>query len=99
MHETILNIRLDLQRKRRRELSLLMDNYIDPVISNDYYYAVLYVGSPIQQRVEMALNTGAGLPYFACKSTCTHCGQHDDVPFITEDSASFNWIPCDDPLK
>eukprot|EP01084_Bolivina_argentea_P163859 284979_1 len=80
--------------KRRRRLSLLMDSFVDPTISDDYFYAVLYVGSPISQRVEMALDTGSGLPYFACLSTCTHCGKHDDIPYILENSTSFEWISC-----
>ena len=79
---------------RRRRLSLLMDSFIDPIISDDYFYAVLYVGSPQSQRVEMALDTGSGLPYFACLSTCIHCGKHDDIPYIIENSTSFNWISC-----
>ena len=79
---------------RRRRLSLLMDSFVDPTISDDYFYAVLYVGSPISQRVEMALDTGSGLPYFACSSTCVHCGQHDDIPYNIENSISFHWISC-----
>ena len=88
--------RLTLIKKRRklRRLSLLMDSFVDPRISDDYFYAVLYVGSPLSQRVEMALDTGSGLPYFACSSTCTHCGKHDDKPYISENSTSFNWISC-----
>eukprot|EP01084_Bolivina_argentea_P291925 501779_1 len=85
-------------KQRRRRLSLLMDSFVDPVISDDYFYAVLYVGSPQSQRVEMALDTGSGLPYFACSSTCTHCGKHDDKPYILENSTSFEWISCKDQL-
>eukprot|EP01083_Nonionella_stella_P091056 254484_1 len=80
-------------KQQRRRLSLLMDSFVDPARSNDYFYAVLYVGSQ-SQRVEIALDTGSGLPYFACSSTCTHCGQHDDKPYITENSTSFEWIAC-----
>jgi len=78
----------------RRRLSFLMDSFVDPSISDDYFYAVLFVGSPFSQRVEMALDTGSGLPYFACKETCTHCGKHDDLPFIITNSSTFQWVPC-----
>jgi len=81
-------------RRRRRRLSFLMDSFVDPTISDDYFYAVLYVGSPVPQRVEMALDTGSGLPYFACSPTCTHCGKHDDMPFKVANSSSFEWLPC-----
>jgi len=83
---------------RRRRLALLMDTFTDPTISDDYFYAVLYVGSPLAQRVEMALDTGSGLPYFACSTTCTHCGHHDDLPYNTKNSTSFHWISCDHKL-
>merc|ERR1719233_433641 len=104
LHHTIplYATRFHLHRKQpssdsipsRRRMSFLMDSFVDPSISDDYFYAVLFVGSPLSQRVEMALDTGSGLPYFACKETCTHCGKHDDLPFNITNSSSFQWVPC-----
>eukprot|EP01084_Bolivina_argentea_P024314 45315_1 len=83
---------------RRRDISLLTGGYINPQVSNDYFYAILNIGEPTSQRIEVALDTGSPLPYFACKSTCDHCGIHDDAPFNINTSTSFNWLSCNNTL-
>lgn len=58
-----------------------------------YYYANLFVGSPVPQRTSVIVDTGSHLIGFACKG-CLHCGRHIDPAFDLSRSQTARWLNC-----
>ncbi|CAJ1414346.1 unnamed protein product [Effrenium voratum] len=63
------------------------------VVSYQYYYIDLLVGTPVPQRTSVIADTGSTICAFTC-SGCQSCGHHLDANFDFSKSSTAQWLPC-----
>eukprot|EP00897_Mesotaenium_endlicherianum_P007433 jgi/Mesen1/6718/ME000344S06002 len=66
------------------------------VLSRGYYYANIWMGTPAQ-RFALIVDTGSTVTYVPC-STCTHCGSHQDSPYVPAASSTYEAVSCEAEL-
>ncbi|CAK9069635.1 unnamed protein product [Durusdinium trenchii] len=64
------------------------------VVSYQYYYIDILVGTPLPQRASVIADTGSTICAFTCTG-CQSCGHHLDANFDFSLSTSAQWMPCD----
>eukprot|EP00850_Spirogloea_muscicola_P024088 SM000437S15697 [mRNA] locus=s437:1942:5633:- [translate_table: standard] len=76
---------------RRGEAQMRLHGH---VLTRGYYYTNVSIGTP-PQSFNLIVDTGSTVTYVPC-STCKHCGNHQDGPFVAANSTTYRTIPCFD---
>lgn len=60
-----------------------------------YWFADIFIGSPVPQRQSLIVDTGSSVTAFPCSDCKQQCGKHVDAPFNLSISDTRDPVACD----